>query len=125
MRGGAGRTSTLENDPAVRWIESEQQAQMGSSTSCYLAIPTHGFTVVLSVFMAHLLQKPLVCLSANKKPCSHFGKQGSENRYLRSPTRRGARVDIGVAHQRYGQIDAAPGRVSAGRQPRLPGPNLG
>jgi hypothetical protein len=34
-----------------------------TNTSCYLAIPTHGFTVVLSVFWAHLLRSPLTVKS--------------------------------------------------------------
>src|SRR5437660_12788029 len=35
--------------------------QQRTNTSCYLAIPTHGFTVVLSVFMGTPLAKPLDC----------------------------------------------------------------
>src|SRR5207248_4102176 len=33
--------------------------QQRTNTSCYLAIPTHGFTVVLSVFMGTPPAKPL------------------------------------------------------------------
>jgi hypothetical protein len=35
--------------------------QQRTNTSCYLAIPTHGFTVVLSVFWGTPLAKPLKC----------------------------------------------------------------
>src|ERR1039457_476758 len=35
--------------------------QQRTNTSCYLAIPTHGFTVVLSVFRGTPPAKPLDC----------------------------------------------------------------
>src|SRR5437016_10003098 len=35
--------------------------QQRTNTSCYLAIPTHGFTVVLSVFRGTPPPKPLDC----------------------------------------------------------------
>src|SRR5437016_11476340 len=35
--------------------------QQRTNTSCYLAIPTHGFTVVLSVFRGTPPAKPLKC----------------------------------------------------------------
>jgi hypothetical protein len=35
--------------------------QQRTNTSCYLAIPTHGFTVVLSVFWGTPPAKPLKC----------------------------------------------------------------
>jgi hypothetical protein len=35
--------------------------QQRTNTSCYLAIPTHGFTVVLSVFRGTPPTKPLDC----------------------------------------------------------------
>jgi len=35
--------------------------QQRTNTSCYLAIPTHGFTVVLSVFRGTPPPKPLKC----------------------------------------------------------------
>src|SRR5947208_13767093 len=35
--------------------------QQRTNTSCYLAIPTHGFTVVLSVFGGTPSNKPLKC----------------------------------------------------------------
>src|ERR1041385_486828 len=37
--------------------------QQRTNTSCYLAIPTHGFTVVLSVFGGTPPAKPLNCKS--------------------------------------------------------------
>ena len=37
--------------------------QQRTNTSCYLAIPTHGFTVVLSVFRGTPPAKPLNCKS--------------------------------------------------------------
>src|SRR6185295_4567480 len=36
--------------------------QQRTNTSCYLSIPTHGFTVVLSVFGGTPLAKPLNCI---------------------------------------------------------------
>ena len=39
--------------------------QQRTNTSCYLAIPTHGFTVVLSVFEGTPPAKPLNCKSVS------------------------------------------------------------
>ena len=39
--------------------------QQRTNTSCYLAIPTHGFTVVLSVFRGTPPAKPLKCKSVS------------------------------------------------------------
>src|SRR5262249_17041674 len=41
--------------------------QQRTNTSCYLAIPTHGFTVVLSVFRGTPLIKPLNCKSVSNR----------------------------------------------------------
>jgi hypothetical protein len=38
-----------------------RQDQQRTNTSCQLALPTHGFTVVLSVFGGTPLLKPLNC----------------------------------------------------------------
>ena len=41
--------------------------QQRTNTSCYLAIPTHGFTVVLSVFRSTPPAKPLNCKSVSNR----------------------------------------------------------
>jgi hypothetical protein len=41
--------------------------QQRTNTSCYLAIPTHGFTVVLSVFRGTPPPKPLNCKSVSNR----------------------------------------------------------
>ena len=41
--------------------------QQRTNTSCYLAIPTHGFTVVLSVFWGTPPAKPLKCKSVSNR----------------------------------------------------------
>ena len=41
--------------------------QQRTNTSCYLAIPTHGFTVVLSVFRGTPPAKPLKCKSVSNR----------------------------------------------------------
>src|SRR6187551_851199 len=41
--------------------------QQRTNTSCYLAIPTHGFTVVLSVFRGTPPTKPLKCKSVSNR----------------------------------------------------------
>src|SRR5437763_14848424 len=41
--------------------------QQRTNTSCYLAIPTHGFTVVLSVFGGTPPPKPLNCKSVSNR----------------------------------------------------------
>ena len=41
--------------------------QQRTNTSCYLAIPTHGFTVVLSVFRGTPPIKPLNCKSVSNR----------------------------------------------------------
>ena len=48
---------------------SPRPFQQRTNTSCYLAIPTHGFTVVLSVFGGTPPAKPLICKSVS----NHFG----------------------------------------------------
>ena len=51
--------------------------QQRTNTSCYLAIPTHGFTVVLSVFGGTPPAKPLKCKSLSNRP-------GARNRSVRT-----------------------------------------
>ena len=45
--------------------------QQRTNTSCYLAIPTHGFTVVLSVFGGTPPPKPLNCKSVSIRLGAH------------------------------------------------------
>src|SRR5437899_3989597 len=45
--------------------------QQRTNTSCYLAIPTHGFTVVLSVFRGTPPEKPLDCKIQFKSSGAH------------------------------------------------------
>ncbi len=45
--------------------------QQRTNTSCYLAIPTHGFTVVLSVFRGTPPAKPLDCKIRLKSSGAH------------------------------------------------------
>ena len=46
--------------------------QQRTNTSCYLAIPTHGFTVVLSVFRGTPPAKPLNCKSVSNRLGARF-----------------------------------------------------
>ena len=46
---------------------SHRPFQQRTNTSCYLAIPTHGFTVVLSVFWGTPPAKPLNCKSVSNR----------------------------------------------------------
>jgi hypothetical protein len=46
--------------------------QQRTNTSCYLAIPTHGFTVVLSVFRGTPPTKPLNCKSVSNRLGARF-----------------------------------------------------
>ena len=46
--------------------------QQRTNTSCYLAIPTHGFTVVLSVFRGTPPAKPLKCKSVSNRLSARF-----------------------------------------------------
>ena len=46
--------------------------QQRTNTSCYLAIPTHGFTVVLSVFWGTPPAKPLNCKSVSNRLGTRF-----------------------------------------------------
>src|SRR5690348_11075681 len=45
--------------------------QQRTITSCYLAIPTHGFTVVLLVFRGTPPAKPLNCKSVSNRLGTH------------------------------------------------------
>src|SRR5689334_17466479 len=46
--------------------------QQRTNTSCYLAIPTHGFTVALSVFRGTPPEKPLNCKSVSNRLGARF-----------------------------------------------------
>src|SRR4051794_11152520 len=50
--------------------------QQRTNTSCYLAIPTHGFTVVLSVFWGTPPAKPLKCKSVSIVSARDFASDG-------------------------------------------------
>src|SRR6266403_3145716 len=52
--------------------------QQRTNTSCYLAIPTHGFTVVLSVFGGTPPAKPLNCKSVSDRPGALSGRRWAE-----------------------------------------------
>ena len=51
----------LEKRPGASLRPRPVPFQQRTNTSCYLAIPTHGFTVVLSVFWGTPPAKPLDC----------------------------------------------------------------
>src|SRR6267142_7245442 len=53
--------------------------QQRTNTSCYLAIPTHGFTVVLSVFRGTPLAKPLKCKSVSNRLGARFRQRWTES----------------------------------------------
>src|SRR3954466_13867343 len=53
--------------------------QQRTNTSCYLAIPTHGFTVVLSVFRGTPPAKPLKCKSLSNRLGARFRQQWTES----------------------------------------------
>src|SRR5215471_11740254 len=69
----AGRHSAFKSQP--RKLRSPGASlrsgalpfQQRTNTSCYLAIPTHGFTVVLSVFRGTPPAKPLNCKSVSNR----------------------------------------------------------
>src|SRR5436309_8004730 len=53
--------------------------QQRTNTSCYLAIPTHGFTVVLSVFGGTPPEKkPLKCKSVSNRLGARFRQRWTE-----------------------------------------------
>jgi hypothetical protein len=52
--------------------------QQRTNTSCYLAIPTHGFTVVLSVFWGTPPAKPLKCKFRPNSSGALFGDRWAE-----------------------------------------------
>ena len=52
--------------------------QQRTNTSCYLAIPTHGFTVVLSVFGGTPPAKPLNCKSFSNRLGAPFRSRRAE-----------------------------------------------
>lgn len=52
--------------------------QQRTNTSCYLAIPTHGFTVVLSVFWGTPPAKPLNCKSVSNRSGALIGHPWAE-----------------------------------------------
>src|SRR5882724_498494 len=53
--------------------------QQRTNTSCYLAIPTHGFTVVLSVFRGTPPAKPLICQSVSNRLGVRFRQRWTES----------------------------------------------
>src|SRR5882762_2548888 len=53
--------------------------QQRTNTSCYLAIPTHGFTVVLSVFRGTPPAKPLKCKSVSNRLGARFRQRWTES----------------------------------------------
>src|SRR5712671_3709614 len=53
--------------------------QQRTNTSCYLAIPTHGFTVVLSVFRGTPPAKPLICKSVSNRLGARFRQRWTES----------------------------------------------
>jgi hypothetical protein len=53
--------------------------QQRTNTSCYLAIPTHGFTVVLSVFWGTPPTKPLKCKSVSIRLGARFRQRWTES----------------------------------------------
>ena len=69
----AGRHSAFKSQP--RKLRSPGASlrsgalpfQQRTNTSCYLAIPTHGFTVALSVFWGTPPAKPLNCKSVSNR----------------------------------------------------------
>jgi hypothetical protein len=77
--------------------------QQRTNTSCYLAIPTHGFTVVLSVFRGTPPTKPLNCKSVSNRlgPPSRLGAlfRSAASLPLRRPS---ARIRAAWAHHTGG-----------------------
>ena len=81
----AGRHSAIKSQPrklkgrerhcAARPVPFQQR----TNTSCYLAIPTHGFTVVLSVFWGTPPAKPLICKSVLNRLGAHFRQRWTES----------------------------------------------
>src|ERR1043166_5747789 len=53
--------------------------QQRTNTSCYLAIPTHGFTVVLAVFRGTPPAKPLKCKSVSNRLGARFRQRWTES----------------------------------------------
>src|SRR5437867_3483736 len=53
--------------------------QQRTNTSCYLAIPTHGFTVVLSVFRGTPPAKPLICKSVSNRLGARFRQRWTDS----------------------------------------------
>ena len=52
--------------------------QQRTNTSCYLAIPTHGFTVALSVFRGTPPAKPLNCKNVSNRLGALFGQRWAD-----------------------------------------------
>src|SRR6266436_3760483 len=53
--------------------------QQRTNTSCYLSIPTHGFTVVLSVFRGTPPTKPLKCKSVSNRLGARFRQRWTKS----------------------------------------------
>jgi hypothetical protein len=81
----AGRHSAVKSQP--RKLRSPGASlrsgalpfQQRTNTSCYLAIPTHGFTVVLSVFRGTPPAKPLKCKSVSNRLGARFRQRWTES----------------------------------------------
>jgi hypothetical protein len=66
----------MESKRAGSFVSHSRPApfQQRTNTSCYLAIPTHGFTVVLSVFWGTPPAKPLDCKIRLKSSGAHLSR---------------------------------------------------
>src|SRR2546423_15067782 len=69
-----GKLKGRERHCAARPVPFQQR----TNTSCYLAIPTHGFTVVLSVFWGTPPAKPLNCKSVSNRLGALFGSRWAD-----------------------------------------------
>ena len=65
--------------PEVSLHSRPMPFQQRTNTSCYLAIPTHGFTVVLSVFRGTPPAKPLRCKSVSNRLGARFRQRWTES----------------------------------------------
>ena len=86
----SARTSVAGSHSAVKLQPRNQKGrersrsrpmpfQQRTNTSCYLAIPTHGFTVVLSVFRGTPPTKPLKCKNVSNRLGARFRQRWTES----------------------------------------------
>src|SRR5215475_7436562 len=73
--------------------------QQRTNTSCYLAIPTHGFTVVLSVFWGTPPPKPLNCKSVSNRPGPPSRLVRSFRLFCASADKRAYSLRVGTPHR--------------------------